>query len=154
MKIVLASDNHGVKEPLDLILKQQYFADYYLHCGDCLLDEKDRHPFFVVSGNNDQGYRLPNMKVLELEGHRILLIHGHTYIFMNSLEPLVQKAEALDCDIVFFGHTHRYFDEVIRGIRFINPGSCLHNRDYTEPSYAVVEINGKDINVKRFNLDY
>ena len=48
-------------------------------------------------------------------------------------------------DVVIFGHIHRPVDDVVDGIRMINPGSCLHNRNYLHPTYCVMNINDEGI---------
>lgn len=152
MKIVLVSDNHGSLKVLKDILNIHQNADYYLHCGDSEMTASMIRPFVGVRGNNDFGLDYPDYRVIEIDGHRVLVIHGHRYVFFNSIEPLIKKAQELVCDVVFFGHTHMYFDQEIDGIRFINPGSCHYNRDYSRPSYAIVDIDQQSIKATRYEV--
>ena len=153
MKVVLVSDNHGDLSSLSKILNRHQDADYYLHCGDCELDLNNLKPFAPVKGNNDYRYDFPEFKVVEIAGHRIFITHGHRYIVLNSLYGLVAKAKELVCDVVFFGHTHIYYDGEIDGVRLINPGSTLVNRDSSKPSYAIIEFDGSKIFAKRCEVD-
>ena len=53
-KIVLLSDIHGHREVLSRIDALYPAADYYLHCGDSLVDADDLRPFASVKGNCDR----------------------------------------------------------------------------------------------------
>lgn len=153
MKIVLASDNHGLLNVIKTILFKHQDGDYYLHCGDSELNKELLRPFVSVKGNNDFAFDFPMYHTLVIERHNVLLIHGHGYIYLDNYEGLVKKAKELSCDVVLFGHSHMYFDGIIDGIRLINPGSCWCNRDHTKPSYAIVEIKKDEIIAKRYDLD-
>lgn len=153
MKIVLCSDNHGNISQLKRILNDNQKADYYLHCGDSQMNDVDLRPFVSVKGNNDYGSYFPDFKVFEILNHRILMIHGNRYIFMNSFILLAKKARELACDMVFFGHTHIFFDDYVDGIRMINPGSCFYNRDGSAPSYVTIEMDETNIFAKKHDLD-
>lgn len=141
IKIVLASDNHEDLRSIKKILSLEPDADYYLHCGDSCLSKQDIKPFVSVRGNNDYTNDFDAQKVIKIGGHNILLIHGHHEIYFESFDTLANIARNNKCDIVFFGHTHRFADITYDGIRMINPGSTYYNRDFTKPCYAVVTID-------------
>lgn len=151
-EVILCSDNHGMHKPLEY-LKQTYSShDYFVHCGDACLPEIYMKDFAVVKGNNDFMASWPMQKVLHIAGHNILLVHGHRDQVSRGLEYLSNKAKSLDCDIVFFGHTHRYYDGVVKGVRMLNPGSLWHNRDGSEPSYMVISFEEDNITVKHMTV--
>lgn len=150
-KIVLASDNHGDIDSINKVLNDNPQADYYLHCGDLCFNPEYARPFLAVKGNNDWDLDLEKEKILEIDNHRILMLHGHGYT--NSIESLANKALDNKCDVLFFGHTHEYTDIEYFGIRMINPGSTLYNRDFSEACYAIIEIDDRGIiTSKRVNL--
>lgn len=151
LKICLCSDNHGDIESIQKILSDNPACDYYYHCGDALLEPHEMSPFVVVAGNNDWGFDYPKEKVFEIGGHRILLMHGHNYVYSDKL--MIDKAKSVKADVVFFGHTHSFTDKVMNGIRFINPGSTYYNRDLSKPCYARVYLldDGK-IKVERIDI--
>lgn len=151
LKICLCSDNHGDIYSLEKIKQDNPACDYYFHLGDSHFDEAALSPFISVAGNNDWEYNFPKQRIVEIENHRILMLHGDGYTY--NFDNLIYKAKQEECDVVFFGHTHIYFDEEIDGVRCINPGSCFHNRDYSNPCYALVNIdnNGK-ITSKRIDI--
>jgi len=152
MKIVLVSDNHGDKEALEKVLSDNPCADYYIHCGDSSLSNYEIEPFASVKGNNDYYGDYPYNRVLEIEGHKIYICHGHREIYNRTLESLIASAKKRECDIVFFGHIHVFFDQTIDGIRLINPGSLEYNRDKFDKTYAIVEITKNNIFVTKKQL--
>lgn len=140
MKIVLASDNHNDRLALMRIAYSNNDADYYWHLGDSQeMDASLIAPFMSVRGNCDHDRSLPLERVVEIAGHRLLLMHGHT-CFTGTLASLASRAKKQDCDILLFGHTHVFTDEEILGVRCINPGSCTAPRDGDKPSYALLYL--------------
>ncbi len=150
MKLVVVSDNHGMRQPLIDILNKHQDADAFFHCGDSEMSYEELESFVTVCGNNDYSMDFDIKKFVNLNGHRIFITHGHRYLYMGRIENLLREAKENKCNFVFFGHTHSFFYEVIDGIHILNPGSLSRNRDGTFPSYAVVEINGDQVSVKRF----
>ena len=54
MRIVVVSDSHGYREPIDLLLKRYPDAVYYIHCGDSELPPVYLNNYNAVKGNNDK----------------------------------------------------------------------------------------------------
>ncbi len=151
MKIVLCSDNHSNFLALDKILSDNPNADYYWHLGDSESNSIDRlSPFVSVLGNNDY-LDLPIYRVIEACNHRFLLTHGHRFLG-NDLNALYYLAKENNCDVVLYGHTHMFSDYSYNGVRFINPGSCSHNRDGNKPTYVILNINNKNIKLVKKEL--
>ena len=139
LKICLCSDNHGDMDSINKILSDNPACDYYFHCGDSLVPPEELSPFASVEGNNDWAYDYPKSRKIELNGHTIFIFHGTGYTFSRKL--MIDKARSEKADVVFYGHTHSFADDIYNNIRFINPGSTLYNRDLTSPSYARVYID-------------
>ncbi len=152
-RVVLVSDNHFNRRVLDYILTKESTADLYLHCGDSEFTMKELLPFASVKGNNDYDGSLPRQRFVEIEGHRILVIHGDPFVSYFNDKGLIAKAQKEHADVVFFGHTHRFSDYTKEGIRFINPGSCNFNRDGSPPSYAIVTFEDEKISVERIDIN-
>ncbi len=133
------------------ILSDNPACDYYIHCGDSLVPPEEMSPFASVEGNNDWDLDYPKSRKIVLNGRTIFIFHGTGYTFSDKL--MIDKAKSEKADVVFYGHTHTFTDELLSNIRFINPGSTLYNRDLTAPSYARVYIDddGK-IFVERVDL--
>ncbi len=148
IKIVLVSDNHGMRECLAQVRKMHADADYFMHCGDSSLPGYLMEGFATVKGNNDYYGEYPLMKVLHVGEHVIYLTHGHCDMFMRQYKMLADKARSFGCDLCFFGHTHIPLDTQIDGVRLLNPGSICFNRDGSEPSYMIVTLEGKSVEAK------
>lgn len=151
MKIVAMSDSHGLREPLEYIQKAHPDADLFIHCGDLCLPKDFAKGFLIVAGNCDDPTKLPLAEVAHLEGHSILILHGHVAFSGTNvnLAGLARIARRNGCDVVFFGHSHIYCDEEYEGVRLLNPGSILANRDMTPPSYMVVDLQKNKITATR-----
>lgn len=109
----------------------------------------------VICGNCDDPAQYPcNGKILELAGHRIMVIHGHVLFDSETdvdtaIKKVAESAKRNHCDIAFFGHLHIYCDVFVDGIRVCNPGSIWHNRDGFTPSYMSVQISECVVNITK-----
>lgn len=151
VKIVLASDSHGEREPLRKL--REMYADYdmFVHCGDSELAIEDMEGWICVLGNNDflYGNSVPYNRVIEADGHKIYVCHGHMdFLSYFHYKPMAKRAKDLGCDLVFFGHVHQVSDTMEEGVRLLNPGSLRHNRDLMDPSYMLVTIDGDRVSVE------
>jgi len=55
------------------------------------------------------------------------------------------KQELNMLNIIIFGHTHHPLDKEINGRVYFNSGSCTDRVFAPEPSYGILEIDGKNI---------
>ncbi len=126
-------------------------VDLILHAGDItsrqvLIDLERIAPVQAVAGNADLvGHGLPLTRVIDIEGRRIGLVHGHggwvkyltgkvydrlgyreeyyLKIVAESFGPVdAARIDAAHIDAIVFGHTHRVFTEVRSGVLLFNPG--------------------------------
>ena len=144
IKICVVSDNHGTMQPIRDLPMIEKDADYFLHCGDSREPVRSCGPYAQVRGNNDY-YDVPVQKVLEIGDHRIFMTHGTRLVYYGNYIYLAKEAKKHHCDIALFGHTHMYADELLEGVRCLNPGSIWHNRDGRPPGYMIVTLNGQEI---------
>ncbi len=144
MVVVVVSDSHGRTAYLDEVLQRYPTADYFIHCGDFLLNQKDYPQFRIVLGNNDEANSFPEQLILDVGKHRLLVMHGHQYPSAKRAQQLVKRAKACNADIVCFGHTHVPSEEYLDGVLLMNPGALWRCIGKKGPSYAVLEI-GNDI---------
>lgn len=144
MKVVVMSDSHGCNREIDYVLNKEADADLFLHCGDICVDEFTYPQILTVCGNNDY-YDYPMQRIIDVEGHRIIMFHSHQFSFLKREERMIQRASENDCDIICFGHTHVALDEVKEGVHIINPGSLYHSRDGRPISYAVLDISKEQV---------
>ena len=145
MKILLVSDTHGNDRRLEEAVLKEFPFDFLIHCGDVegsaeYIEEICDVPTLIVAGNMDYYGDLPKEEVLKLQGHRILVTHGHLYGVSTYLGELYSAAKRRHCEAVFFGHTHQPLVDEQDGILAVNPGSLTHPRQPgRKPSYMVIE---------------
>ena len=141
MKLLVLSDSHGAVAPMEEAVKRES-PDLVLHLGDCWRDAEalagrfPELPLVQVPGNCDYSSQPPE-RLLELEGRRILLCHGHTYGVKQSLLNAGFAAQEQDVDLFLFGHTHKPLVEQRGETLFLNPGSVGLGHPRT---YAVVRL--------------
>lgn len=87
MKVLIVSDTHGKDENLEETVLRETPFDYFIHCGDVegreiFMEALVECPCTIVSGNNDFFSDLPREVMIQLEGHRILVL---TDIIMGSV---------------------------------------------------------------------
>lgn len=139
MKIVVMSDSHGDKETVKAV--STLSADAMFHCGDSELayDDPVLHTMHRVRGNCDYDASFPASVVVDVQGKKVLAVHGHEHAVKQSLMRLYYSAKELGANIVLFGHSHLYGAEMQDGILFLNPGSTMQPRGGKKATYAVVE---------------
>ena len=149
MKILIVSDTHGHSENLEKVLEQTGPLDHFIHLGDVEGQEDYIEviagcPVHMVSGNNDFFSDLPREDVIEVEGNKILVTHGHYYGVSIAFDQLAEAARSRGCNAAFFGHIHVPVVEKEAGVLLVNPGSLAFPRQRgRRPSYAVMETEGK-----------
>lgn len=144
MKVGVFSDTHGSLRRLDEALSRLGQMQAFIHLGDGSADAEaiaDRTglPFYAVRGNCDFSGKYPAERVVELDGARLLLVHGDKYY---DLYALVRRAEALFCDAALFGHTHTPLLQACGKLLLINPGSLSRPRFAAKASCALLTIDG------------
>lgn len=105
---------------------------------------------------------LPKQKELEIDGVKILLVHGsprknNENIYDNlKIEDVEEMLEGVDSQVVFCGHTHvpcGYQTNTKQTV--VNVGSV--GRPFSqEPKscYAIIEINGAEFSIKHNLVNY
>lgn len=148
MQIIVVSDSHGKNERLDEILTRYPNADMYIHCGDIETSVGDYPMFHTVLGNNDYFYDYPDRLSFTIQGHKLLVLHGHQFPYMRRLERMAAQARIDGYDIVCYGHTHIAHLEEIEDVLLVNPGSIWRSRDGRGPSYAIMTIDEERVHVE------
>lgn len=158
MKALIVSDSHGLTEELTMLReKYENEVDVMLHCGDSelTLDDEALQGYEVVRGNCDwDENRFPDEIVEEAGGVRFFVTHGHLYGIKTSLNKLSFKAKETEADVVCFGHSHIRGAEYVDKVLYINPGSILMPRKYSEKTYAILEYVREGITVQFLDLDH
>ena len=144
MKIGLISDTHGhVPNTVHTALAG---VNCILHAGDVgpmdvITELEAIAPVYAVLGNTDHGIALPETRLEEFDGRKILIHHIVDVDYPSQTVRELLSTEKPE--IVVFGHTHMPFDERRSKIRFINPGSASQPRGGTAPSVAILELSGE-----------
>ena len=132
MRIAVLADTHDrLPEKVCALVAK---ADEIWHLGDVcspvILDflKAAGPPVGVVRGNCDTCTDWPLTLDLEREGFRI------------RLEHIPPRQAPAGCDLLLHGHTHVPRDEVLGGVRFLNPG-CISRPNRGAPaSFAWLEL--------------
>jgi len=144
MRLGLISDTHGLLRPE--VFEHFDGVDRILHAGDIgppdiLVELEALAPVTAVFGNTD-GFdiraRVPEAAVLEIEGLRIRVVHGHQH---GSPKPDVLRAAYPDADVIVYGHTHRALVDRSEGRLVINPGAAGPVRFNLTPSIALLDLS-------------
>ncbi len=144
MKILVFSDSHRNNDPMFAAVKNER-PDMIIHLGDhysdaMLLSRRfPEIPLTAVPGNCDFSDE-PATCLLEVEGHRILLCHGHQYHVKQSLLTLTYAAKEQHAEAALFGHTHRICCDYHNGLLLFNPGSIGEPHYSGANSYGILEV--------------
>lgn len=150
MNIGIVSDTHGSWSAVENVVSIAQKMDMWLHCGDCIpdaeyLQELVSVPVYGVAGNCDWPTgKTYYERIIDVEGHKIFLTHGHNYGVRYTQEYIMEAAESQGADIVVYGHTH-IVDYSPKSLLVLNPGSAARPRDESRGSFMIMELN---VNVK------
>lgn len=154
MLIGITGDTHDVYQALEKIAKKGANVDCWLFTGDVLpdadmLSELTGKEVYAVGGNNDWGYSAEKYSnIIELEGFRVWLTHGHRYLY-----DLLGEARTREADIVVYGHTHVPDISWHEGMLFINPGSPAYPRRGSKKGFVRLGLcKGKKPSVEFIQL--
>lgn len=143
---IIVSDSHRNRAALDNLDGVFAECDYIVHLGDLSTDggyTRNKYPdkTIVINGNCDLDKMGDDEKVVEVEGVKIFMCHGHTYGVKQALFHLAEEAKAAGCSIALYGHTHCAKVDEIDGVKLINPGNLSR---YSSNSYCYLAVhNGK-----------
>ena len=148
MKFAIVSDTHNnwanFKKAIDWIKKEK--IQLILHCGDISSQETidDAKEDFkgeirFVKGNADYDLSyLPEKMELEFGGKKIAFAH-----FPDIAKKLAQSKKF---DLVFYGHTHRAWDEKVGETHMVNPGELAGQ--FYKATFAVYDTENEKLELK------
>lgn len=157
-RVILVGDTHlprfgrALPDPLVEALRG---ADRILHAGDLtqpfvldLLEEFAATD--AVAGNNDPPElheRLGLARVVEVEGLRIGLTHGHHGPGRTTPDRAWRTFADADPPVhaVAFGHSHQPVVERRDGVWLLNPGSPTDRRRQPAFSLLALEVDGSEL---------
>lgn len=142
MDVLVLSDSHGRYDNIRQAIKNEPQCKTVIFLGDGIDDIEKIKPeftavnFITVKGNNDFHYQEPLTEYKYLGGNTIVCTHGHIYGVNYSLLDLINHAQSVRANVVFYGHTHRadiYLDPRY-DIYAVNPGAIMNG------SYIVASL--------------
>lgn len=161
MKFAIVSDTHGnvanFKKVAQFLNKES--IELILHCGDIGDPQSLQESLegftgrlFGVFGNMDADYKIlideynkiPRVKVFEntfekeIDGKKIGIVH-----FPDIARKM---AESGKYDLVFYGHTHKPWEQKIGTCRLVNPGELTGQR--FKPTFALYDTNTNTLQLK------
>jgi hypothetical protein len=155
MRVGILSDTHGKVAVTAAALKllAQAGSEFYVHCGDVggeeIFDLLAGLPLVFVWGNTDYhrdaleryAARLGldcrgDFAELELEGRRMAVTHGDDAKILRRIVTGRQHPYLLH------GHTHVARDQMVDGVRWINPGAVHRS---PRPSVAVLDTRSEKL---------
>ncbi len=165
MRVLVISDSHGEIDNIIQISKvvREENISKVIHLGD----DYDDVNFLIKEGIEIEripgvfsGYYsekdIPNRKILEIEGWRVLLTHTKER-HENDLSGDISPEDSVKngaIDIVLYGHTHIPAIAKEGTVYLLNPGhlKATDKKGY-QPSFAVLDIekDNIDITIKRLN---
>lgn len=148
MRFAIISDTHdnlaNLKKVIDFFNKEK--IEIVLHCGDiCNQDtineavKNFKGQIHFVRGNGDYDLEdVPETMELEL---------GSKKIFFNHYPDVAREAaESGKYDLVFYGHTHKPWEEKIGNCRLVNPGEVAGQR--FKPTFATYDTETDKLELK------
>ncbi|ALU11583.1 phosphodiesterase [Ignicoccus islandicus DSM 13165] len=134
MKVLILSDAHipdREKEiPKDLreVIESNAPYDLVIYAGDLTGEEVLSYlktlgdEVRAVRGNMDY-LPLPEKITLELDGKKVLVLHGHQVRPRGNLKALSEIARREGAEVIIHGHLHVPLIDRVEGIVHLNPGS-------------------------------
>ncbi|GGI96389.1 phosphoesterase [Alicyclobacillus cellulosilyticus] len=142
MNLCLVSDTHQQRMTLLRAVQAVQPVDAVLHAGDEVKDalwlrDHIRCPVYAVAGNWDSpGADHPLDRIVEWDGLRLYLTHGHRLGVKENPAEVVRRAKLHQVHVAVFGHTHMATVQHTEGILLINPGSLSLPRGRRERTFA------------------
>lgn len=154
MRVGVFSDTHGILANLSTAMALSGKLDAFVHLGDFSSDAEKisaifSMPYYSVRGNCDYLSDSPRQQIVQFENASILLMHGDQ---LRSTTQLSYLAEEQHCAAALFGHTHIPLLTAQGPLIILNPGSLSLPRGGNKPSFAVLTIDGSDVDVKIISI--
>ena len=135
--IAVISDTHDLLRPE--VIDRIADCDGIVHAGDINKPEiveqlKSIAPLYVVRGNNDKEWAegMPETLTFQIEDCRFFMVHNKKFV-SKGLH---------DTDVVIYGHSHKYAEQMVDGVLWPNPGSCGKRRFDQEITFAMMTVDG------------
>ena len=159
MTVAIISDSHdnipNLKKALDFCQKNN--INTIIHCGDLsrpstlkqALSPKSCLQIHFVFGNADQleifnKEQIPQLKIYNQIGD--INLKNKKIAFTHYPGEAKMLAKTQKYDYVFYGHTHKPWEQTIEKTKLVNPGN-LANMFY-KPSFAILDLEKNKLELK------
>lgn len=162
MKIAIISDSHdnipNLKKVLTILDEEK--IDHILHCGDVSSPDTLNEIFLqfqgkinLAFGNTDFDHfeekknyseEMPNLEIWKYFG--VVEIGGKKIAFLHFPDKARELAESQKYDFVFYGHSHKPWEEKIGKTEFVNPGNVAGL--YYRASFAILDLESGKLSLK------
>lgn len=148
MRIGVIADTHihRLSELPSSLINELTRMDMVLHLGDfhsedLVNDLKEITNFRGVAGNHDMHIPgLPEKDLVEVNGKRIGIIHGHGCVFPFGFKWGLMTQFEGQMDAILYGHTHSVRNTIEEGVLFFNPGSVCGRFPAMHRSYGILNV--------------
>lgn len=156
-RIAIVSDTHvpsRAAEVPDWVRERIANADYVVHAGD--FDSEPAYESVVdlstdltaVKGNMDPvSLGLPKVATLSVDGVDFVVTHGSGPIHGYEERVASIVADENPDAIGIAGHTHQVMDEVVDGVRLLNPGSATGASPARTVSIMTADVEDGEVGV-------
>jgi putative phosphoesterase len=153
-KIAIISDSHDNIPRIEQMLKmtEKENIKTIIHCGDVCtretlkyLQQNFKGQIYLSIGNVDADHGIneetKNVKIfpefgeIEMEGLKIAFVH--------SPQEAKELANTQKYNFVFYGHTHKPWEEDINNCKIINPGTLAGL--FTRSTFAILDTQTKKV---------
>lgn len=157
IKIAIISDSHDnpvrIDQMLEILKKRNIKT--IIHCGDVCSSRVLNYlcnnfpgKIYLSLGNVDADHELYNQKN-KLSNLTIFSKFGEIQInnlniaFVHFPDKATKLAQTEKYDFVFYGHTHKPWEERINNCKKINPGTLAGL--FTRSTFAILDTKTKDV---------
>ena len=148
-KIAVLSDSHGLLRPE--VLDRIVGCDAIIHGGDINKSEiidclNEIAPVYVVRGNNDKEWaeNIPESLTFQIEKCRFFVVNNKKFV----------PKDLHDTDVVIYGHSHKYAEQMMDDVLWLNPGSCGKRRFDQEITFAMMTVDGSKIEIEKITIPH
>lgn len=162
MKIAIISDTHdnvtNLKKAISFVKKEEIKT--LIHCGDIFKSETIKEGLrdfegksYIIfspadasfSGIPEDSFKdIPDAKVYEEFG--AVKINGKNIAFCHFPEIAKELASSQKYDMVFYGHTHKPWKEMVKKTRLVNPGNLAGI--FYRPTFATYDTKTDKLELK------
>ncbi len=177
MKLLILSDAHipdrenEIPKAFVEVIESSAPYDVVIYAGDLTGEEMLEYvkglgeEVYVVRGNMDY-LPLPEKVTLQVDGRKVLVLHGHQVRPRGNLKALSELARREGGEVIIHGHLHVPVVKEVDGVLHLNPGSVTGSwGGYTlggQPSFMelvvpawrlkLYELRGGELEVREVQL--